>query len=148
MLDIPNIYTQRGENMINVLLTQADPELTTAQAGLLAGIGGAYIVVFLVIYILLIVAWWKMFEKAGEAGWKSLIPIYSEYILFKIAWGNGWFFLLLLVPVVSFVVTIIMNVKLSKAFGYGTGFAIGLIFLPNIFMLILGFGSSEYVGVQ
>jgi len=32
----------------------------------------------------------------------------------------------------------------AKAFGKGTGFAIGMIFLPFIFYAILAFDSSEY----
>lgn len=39
----------------------------------------------LVLSILSIVAMWFIFEKAGEAGWKSLIPLYNVYIMFKIA---------------------------------------------------------------
>lgn len=107
-----------------------------------------FVAISLAMAILLIVAMWKIFVKAGEAGWKSLIPLYNEYILFKIAWGNGWLFLLLLVPCLGFVVNILMLWKLSKAFGKGTGFFLGLILIPNIFYLILGLDSSEYNGPQ
>ena len=42
--------------------------------------------VFAIIFLIVgIVGLWKVFEKAGEKGWKALIPIYSGYILFKIA---------------------------------------------------------------
>lgn len=44
-------------------------------------------------YILTVAAQWVVFQKAGIAGWKSIIPIYNSYCLFKIAWGNGWVFL-------------------------------------------------------
>lgn len=37
-------------------------------------------------------------------------------------------------------------IKLSKAFGHDIGFGIGLLIVPFIFMLILGFGNSEYIG--
>ena len=39
---------------------------------------------------------------------------------------------------------VVMN-DLSKAFGHGLGFTLGLIFLSPIFYLMLGFGSSHYV---
>ena len=39
-----------------------------------------------------------------------------------------------------------MALDLARAFGRGTGFAIGLIFLSPIFSLILGFGSDTYKG--
>ena len=108
----------------------------------------AYYIMLFAIYVLLIIAWWKIFVKAGEAGWKSLIPIYNFYVLFKIVWGNGWLGLLMLVPCVNIVIDIMMSLKLAKAFGKGTGFGVGLIFLPNIFTLILGFGDAQYIGPQ
>ena len=39
-----------------------------------------------------------------------------------------------------------MALDLAKAFGRGTGFGIGLIFLTPIFALVLGFGSDTYNG--
>ena len=52
------------------------------------------------IAILMIIATWKLYEKAGEPGWASLIPFYRDYVLFKISWGNGWYFLLSTVPAI------------------------------------------------
>ena len=46
----------------------------------------------------------------------------------------------------NFVIFIIVMNDLSKSFGHGVGFTIGLIFLSWIFMSILGFGSSRYRG--
>ena len=98
--------------------------------------------------MLLIVAEWKMFEKAGEAGWKSLIPLYNAYIFVKIVDGNGLKFLLLLVPIVNVVYYIILSFRTAKAYGKGTGFGFGLLLLPNVFTPILGFGAAEYSGPQ
>lgn len=109
-------------------------------------VGSFILVLSLVIGILTIAATWLVYRKAGERGWASIVPFYAQYVLYKITWGNGWLFLLLFVPFVNFVVGIITLVKLSKSFGHGGGFACGLIFLNTIFMLILGFGSSRYVG--
>ena len=105
-----------------------------------------YIIIALVVWVLLVIANWKIFAKAGEAGWKSLIPFYSTYIYVKLVDGNGWKFLLLLIPIVNIVYFIILDIRTAKAFGKGTGFAVGLIFLTNIFTLILGFGSAQYIG--
>jgi len=117
--------------------------------GLAAGFGIGYIIVCLVITVLLIIAYWKIFEKAGEAGWKSIIPFYSLYVLTKIATGNGLLFLLILIPGVGAIIwDILVAVKMSKAFGKGIGFTLGLIFIPNIFYLILGFGGAQYIGPQ
>ena len=90
---------------------------------------------------------WKIFEKAGEPGWAAIIPFYNAYVLFKITWGEGWMFLLMLIPIANFVIYIITMVKLARAFNRSGGFAVGLIFLAVIFYCILGFDTSSYIGV-
>lgn len=119
-----------------------------AYAAAASGVSAVYVILSLAISVLTLVAMWKLFVKAGKAGWKCLIPFYNTYCLYDIAWGNGWLFLLMFVPCVNVVVGIIMLFKLAKAFGQGTGFGFGLLFLNTIFILILGFGSAEYVGPQ
>lgn len=44
--------------------------------------------------VLLIVGEWKVFEKFGEKPWKSLIPYYSSYIMYKHTWRPSafWFY--------------------------------------------------------
>lgn len=61
-------------------------------------------------------------------------------------WGNGWLFLLGLIPIVGWIADIVQMHKLSKSFGHGIGYTLGLLFLPSIFMLILGFSDDRYVG--
>ena len=132
---------------------------------------GAIIIGSLVFYVLTVIAGWKILTKAGESGWKSLIPIYNVYMFYKISncTNNFWLTVVLSLvsaivsgifgydALVSNIVTIITGIgiiylgivycsKLSKAFGKGTGFTVGLILLPNIFQLILGFGDSKYIG--
>ena len=109
---------------------------------------GIYMVVICIVAVFAIVCMWKIFSKAGQPGWASLIPFYNNYVLFEIAWGNGLLFLLLFVPVANFVVMIILWVKLSQSFGYSAAFAIGLLFLPVIFLTILAFGNNRYIGPQ
>jgi len=109
---------------------------------------GTYSIVVTIVGIMAVVAIWKVFEKAGHAGWKALIPFYGSYTLFDIVFGNGWKFLLLFVPCVNIIFGIMLMLKLAKVFGKETSFGIGLIFLPTIFLLILAFGSAEYVGVE
>ncbi len=108
----------------------------------------AYLTFVSILLLYYIFVMWKIFVKAGEPGWAAIIPFYNYYILFKITFGNGWLFLLLLVPIVGFIFAIILYFKLAKAFGKGTGFGFGLLFLSIIFMSILAFDSSEYQGVQ
>ena len=65
-----------------------------------AAIGGVLATVAIVsvaVAVLGIIAGWKIFKKAGQPGWKILIPVYNAYILFKIVGMNfwGWFAALL-----------------------------------------------------
>ena len=113
--------------------------------GMLAGMAVVYLVFCLVVGIISIIATWKIFTKAGRPGWQCLIPFYNTYVMFEIAGMNGWMFLLLCIPFVNIVISIMLVINLSKAFGKSSGFTVGLIFLPLIFMLILAFGKDQYV---
>lgn len=117
-------------------------------AGIVGGVSAAYYVVYIIVAIFMIVCLWKIFAKANEPGWAAIVPFYNYYVEFKIAWGNGWKFLLLLIPVANIVFAIMLEVKMAKAFGKGGGFAAGLIFLPVIFYPILAFGNAQYIGPQ
>ena len=100
-----------------------------------------------VILIVLIVANWKLFAKAGQPGWASIIPIYNLVILLQIVGRPTWWIAaILFCPPVGLVFSVSMMVDLAKSFGKGGGFAAGLILLGFIFFPILAFGSSQYQG--
>lgn len=109
-----------------------------------AGLFGALIGIAFVVVML--AAMWRVYTKAGEPGWAAIIPIYNIIVLLKIIGRPAWWIVLYFIPLVNFVVAIMVYDGLSKSFGKGTGFTIGLIFLGPIFLLILGFGSARYVG--
>ena len=114
----------------------------------LAGVSAVFWIIYLAVIVFYVFVLWKIFVKAGEPGWASIVPFYNTYVLFKITWGNGWLFLLSLIPFVNVVILIITYVKLAQAFGKGGGFAAGLILLSFIFLPILAFDSSDYIGPQ
>lgn len=109
-----------------------------------AGLFGALIGI--AIGVVMLAAMWRVYTKAGEPGWAAIIPIYNIIVLLKIIGRPAWWIVLYLIPIVNFVIAIMVYDGLSKSFGKGTGFTIGLIFLGPIFLLILGFGSARYVG--
>ncbi len=103
--------------------------------------------ILLVIFAVAVIAgWWMIFTKAGEAGWKSIIPIWDVLVLLRIVGRDWWWILLMLIPFVSIAVWLIVSLDLAKSYGRGTGFGIGLFILGPIFALILGFGSDTYRG--
>ena len=108
--------------------------------------GPLFWIFWLAFMILMIAACWKIFTKAGQPGWASIIPIYNWYVLCKIVGRPGWWVILLLIPFVNFIIGIILCIDLAKSFGKGVGFGIGLILLSLIFFPILGFGSAQYQG--
>jgi hypothetical protein len=103
-------------------------------------------IIGLLIALLLIVAMWKVFTKAGQPGWASIIPIYNLYVWCKIVGRPGWWIILMLIPFVNFIIGIILCIDMAKSFGKGAGFGIGLALLGIIFWPILGFGSAQYQG--
>jgi hypothetical protein len=103
-------------------------------------------IIGLLIALLVIVAMWKVFTKAGQPGWASIIPIYYVYIWCKIVGRPGWWVILMLIPLVNFIILIILSIDMAKSFGKGVGFGLGLAFLGIIFLPILGFGSAQYQG--
>jgi hypothetical protein len=112
-----------------------------------AGAGGVVgMVLWLVVTVAMIVAIWKLFVKAGQPGWASIIPIYNTIVLLRITGRSGWWFLGLLVPFLNFFVIIRLFFDLARVFGRGIGFGFGLLFLFPIFLLILAFGDAEYLG--
>lgn len=121
-------------------------------------------------YILTLAAGWKMFEKAGEPGWKSFIPFYNEYTVYKFSWNTMIFWinficvvlsrllsnsdmglLVLIAGVVNLLSAVLyvgISYKLAQSFGQGVAFTIGLIILRPVFILMLGFGSADYIGPE
>ena len=143
---------------------------TAAALGIFAGMTMMLMSVGIVLWVLLIIAHWRMFTKAGEAGWKSLIPIYNVYVEYDLCWTGvlglvyvaatfcanlltsgqvveNWKVIVAgVLIIVALILHIMQSLRLAKAFGKGTGFGICLILFGPIARLVLGFGSATYVG--
>ena len=96
--------------------------------------------------VLMIASIWRIFSKAGEAGWKCLIPIYSAFVMQRIVGRPWWWVLWLMVPGLNLIPAVIECFDLAKVFGKGAGYGLGLLFLGPLFMMALAFGSASYVG--
>ena len=131
-------------NLLSTILAQSSSSGPGSVGG---AIGGLFFCGIYFIFIALIVAgFWKTFEKAGQPGWAAIVPFYNLYILCKVAGRPGWWLVLMFIPIVGLVISILVAIDVAKSFGKGTGFTIGLIFLPFIFYCILGFGIAQYQG--
>ena len=117
---------------------------------------------------------WRIFTKAGEKGWKCLIPFYNIYIQCKIAWEGSKFWVILIIPLAVGMVTsvvpwmgqggfvfalsaalaccvylIVILVKLcirmAHRFNKSTAFGVvGLFMFSLIGYIILAWGSADY----
>lgn len=133
----------------------SDPSVVGALSATLGAFFGVFIAIALVLAVLQIIAMWKIFSKAGQKGWKSIIPIYNLVILFRIIGISPWLILAYLtafIPFVGWIVILVLTIYqancLAKSFGKDIGYTIGLVIPATswIFYLILGLGSAEYVG--
>jgi hypothetical protein len=112
-------------------------------ASAITGIG---LLAELAISVFYIAVYWILYSKAGRPGWGAVIPFYNLYLLCKIVGRSGWWLVLFLIPFVNIIAYIIVMLDLAKVFGRGSGFAVGLILLPWLFLPILALGASRYVG--
>ncbi|MBR4201436.1 MAG: hypothetical protein IKQ91_09235 [Oscillospiraceae bacterium] len=120
-------------------------------AGAAQGVSTSTMIFSLVCAVLALVAMCKLFSKAGEAGWKAIIPIYNIYIAFKLFWNGasaGLMTVLMFVPLVNIVIALILSYKIVASFGKGIGFFILSLLFNPIPQLILAFGGSQYIGPQ
>lgn len=156
----------------DTLLSYSESDLI-AGGMIVGGIAGAGVAIALILYVLQVIAYWRIFTKAGEKGWKSIIPVYNMYVQYRLTWRTRYFWISLILAVVSavfqtisesgdgntfamiletvcgiatLVFTIISYYRLARSFGHGGGFTVGLVLLNFIFMLILGFGKDAYIG--
>lgn len=134
-------------------------------------------VIGFLLWLFIKICQWIIFQKAGQAGWKSLIPIYDTFVLLRIIQRPQWWGYLVIVvsiiqlilttmldggnnestslqimssiaTVIAFIYSVRITHGLSQSFGHGVGFTLGLLFLPYIFYPILAFGSSSYHKAQ
>ena len=114
------------------------PELTAGSA--IAGI---------IITVIVIICWWRIFHKAGKPGILAIIPFVNLWTYLKIATRNHllWF-ILGIIPVTAWIAWLAGSFGLAKAFG--KGFFMGLIIwlFPWLGLLILAFGRAKYQGIK
>lgn len=120
----------------------------------------------LILGLVSMVANFRVYEKAHQAGWKIFVPFYSNWTLAKIGSKPAWYglvgfvTLLTLLPVhntnkivltavvyiVSYIFSILVGIGIAHNFGRSSLFGIFFIgLIPFIGFMILGFGKSAYI---
>ncbi|MHA3788497.1 DUF5684 domain-containing protein [Flavobacterium hauense] len=103
---------------------------------------GLLMVPILIVSIIVLVSYWKLFEKAGKPGWAVLIPIYSTLVLLEIIRKPWYWLLLMIIPGLGIIWGIWALNLFVKSFGKSEGFTIGCLFLPYVFFPILAFSKD------
>lgn len=140
----------------------------------LGALGGAtvagWVIGIIALWVFIAAIRWKVFQKAGVEGWKSIIPIYGDYVEWSIIWGGKWFWFNILAGVVvgigfaipligptlafaailfSMVLRVFFCLQYAHAFGKDDGFGIGLMIAAFVFKLIIAFDADiKYQGAQ
>lgn len=106
-----------------------------------------YLALFVVLTLIGHAGLYKIFEKAGEAGWKAFVPVLNKLIWLDLIGRPRSRFALLLIPIVNLFVLAGMLIELAKSFdkhGFGDHF-LAVTFAPA-YLPFLGFTAQQYVG--
>ena len=102
----------------------------------------------LILSAVLIVAMWKIFEKAGQPGWASIVPIYNYIILIKMAEKPMYYLILLFIPLVNIAIIIIVYSEILNRFQKPSSHIVLLLLFTPIYLCYLGFSDCEYIRDQ
>lgn len=127
-------------SMFSHLQEASDAAAPSAAGGAVGGIVG------LLVAVVMVAAMWKVFTKAGQPGWASLVPLYNFLVMLKIIGKPSWYIVLAFVPLANFYLFITLAFGMAKAFGKSTGFGVGLLLLGPVFYPMLAFGDATYQG--
>ena len=113
---------------------------------------GTYVVsavIGVIITIIVLISWVKIFKKAGKVGIVAIIPFFNLWTYFKIATRNHllWF-ILAIIPATSWIAAIAGSFGLAKSFGKGFFFGLMILLFPEFALPVLAFGRSKYVGIE
>ncbi|WP_088654183.1 DUF5684 domain-containing protein [Geofilum rhodophaeum] len=103
-----------------------------------------YSMLSMLLTLVSIATFWQIFEKAGQAGWKSLIPVYNILVFLQIINKPWWWIFLFMLPLINLIFGIWATNLLSKRFGLSAWFTLGILFLPFLFLPVLAFGKARY----
>jgi len=110
------------------------------------------IILIIQLFILLLPSFgaYKMFEKAGVAGWKAFVPFYNTWIMLKLGNRAKYIAFLQFIPIVGWFISMSIFVDFVKTFGkfklYEHAMAA---LLPVIYFSYLGFNRHDkFIGEE
>lgn len=92
--------------------------------------------------LVVLVATWKLFDKAGKPGWATLIPIYNVIVMLEIVRRPIWWLVMLLLPFANIVFSVMLTIDFVKAYGKSTLYGVVSIFFPFVTYPLLAFDRN------
>jgi len=95
------------------------------------------ILIFLLLFFPILL--WKIFETAGEAGWKSAVPILNYYTWLRIINKPLWWFIFIVMPFINAFMVMLMVVETLKCYKiYDLGNQALSVLFPFLYLPWLG----------
>jgi len=116
-------------------------------AALILGILLVSLIVGFVLYLVVSLSLMQIFKKAGVKPWIAWIPYYSNWKMLEMGGQQGFWAVLIIVPVVSIVsavYTFIAMYHIGKKLGKDDAFVIIGIFLPLVWYIWLAVDQSKW----
>lgn len=106
-------------------------------------------IIFLILILISFVGLYKVFEKAGVAPWKALIPIYNFWEVGKIINRPKWWAFIMIVPGVNLIMYGVYGFHLARAFKKRmTNDLVYASLMPYLYFAYLGFNKDvKFFGV-
>lgn len=107
-----------------------------------------HLYITLPIYILMHAGLYGIFQKAGEAGWKALVPVLNVMVWLKLIGRPKWWLVWFLVPVLNFIMGIGLILDLVRSFGkHKFGPQAMAVLFPYLYFPYLGWvDKAKYEG--
>lgn len=125
----------------------------SAAAGGIAAIGIAFIIGYIIFiaiaYVIFSFILSKIFKKAGVKTSIAWIPVYNTWKIYEMGDQQGFWALLMFVPIANFAAMIFYYIALyhiGKKFGKEDWFIILAILVAPVWFLILAFGKDQWNG--
>ena len=106
-----------------------------------------YMIVLLAAYALNSFLLGRIFKKAGLKQWIAWVPFYNTWKMLEIGGQQGFWAVLAVIPVVNIVSVVFMYIAMyhiGLKLGKSSAWVVLAIFLPVIWLAILGFDSSKW----
>lgn len=107
-----------------------------------------FVSIFVIVFVAFKVAQYKLFEKAGQEGWKALVPVYNYYVWLELIGKPWWWLILLFIPIIGVLVLVAMVIEFAKSYGkYSLGNHAASLLLPFYFFPRIAFDEKvKYLG--